>query len=73
MKRWGLISAVVGTILVLINKRPAFFLAPQANLYPLARVVLNYMVPFPVATIRAMMAKSRSPLRNPPEEPPRLE
>lgn len=56
LKRCLLISAVVGTILVSINQGPAFFLAPQGGLDTLARVLLNYLVPFSVATVSAMMA-----------------
>jgi len=56
LKRCLLISAIVGTILVSINQGPAFFLAPHGDLETLARVVLNYIVPFSVATISAMMS-----------------
>jgi len=56
LKRCLLISAIVGTILVSINQGPALFLAPHGDLETLARVVLNYIVPFSVATISAMMS-----------------
>ena len=56
LKRCLLISAVVGTTLVSINQGPAFFLAPRSDLDTLARVVLNYLVPFSVASIGAIMA-----------------
>ena len=56
LKRCLLICGVVGTILVSINQGPAFFLAPRADLSVLARVVLNYVVPFSVASISAMTA-----------------
>ncbi len=56
LKRCLLISAIVGTILVSINQGPAFFLALRGDLDTLARVVLNYIVPFSVASVSAITA-----------------
>ena len=58
LKRCLLISAVVGTILVSINQGPPFFLAGRA----LVRVLMNYVVPFSVASMSAIMA-NRAHLR----------
>jgi len=56
LKRCLVISAVVGTILVIINQGPGFFLAPPGNPVLLGRVGLNYLVPFTVASVSAWMA-----------------
>ena len=66
LKRCLLISAIVGTILVSINQGPAFFLAPRGGLDLLARVVLNYLVPFSVASVTAVMANRAHRRKSPP-------
>ena len=55
LKRCLLICAFVGTILVLINQGLQFFLDPPGNLAALPRVILNYLVPFSVASASAVM------------------
>ncbi len=62
LKRCLLISAVVGTILVSINQGPAFFVARQGGPDTLVRVLMNYIVPFSVASMSAIMA-NRAHLR----------
>jgi len=62
LKRRLLISAVVGTILVSINQGPAVFLARQGGLDTLVWVLMNYIVPFSVASTSAIMA-NRAHLR----------
>ena len=56
LKRCLLISAIVGTLLVSINQGPGFFVAPRGELLVLLRVALNYVVPFSVASVSALMA-----------------
>ncbi|MCA1813183.1 MAG: hypothetical protein LC624_04435 [Halobacteriales archaeon] len=56
LRRSLVISAVVGTILVSINQGPRAFLAPPAEVVVLSRMLLNYVVPFSVASVSALLA-----------------
>lgn len=56
LRRCLLIAALVGTILVAINLGPGIFLEPRGDLVTAIRTALNYVVPFSVASVSALLA-----------------
>lgn len=61
LERCLLISAVVGVVLVGINQGPQALVSSPSSLERLTRIALDFVVPFVVASVSAVLANRPRP------------